>query len=156
MSAMWEVQKALYLALSTDSTFMTKIGSRLYDEPPTNETFPYVTLGNMFENRYNKLDSKGFDISARIDIYTKSGKLGYKPAKEIMVDVDRILNLKRFNLTGYNMIQCFLETSSTERDEDKRIVSVRYTIWVESPVVIGLFPNTYIYPETVLYPTFEL
>ena len=132
MSAMWECQKAIYTALSSDSSFMTKIGSRLYDEPPTNETFPYVTIGQMLETRYNKLDSKGFEVYARIDIYTKSGKMGYKPSKEIQVDVDRLLNLKRFNLTGYNMVQCFLDSTDTERDEDKRIISTRYIIWCET------------------------
>jgi hypothetical protein len=155
MSAMWECQTALYTALSTDSTFMTKIGSRLFDEPPTNQAFPYVTLGNMIETRNNKLLSKGFEVSARIDIYTKSGRLGYKPAKEIQVEVDRILNLKRFNLSGYNMVQCYLEATSTERDEDKRIISTRYTILVESVESIGLFPNSFIFPSLLLYPTFE-
>jgi hypothetical protein len=155
MSAMWECQTALYNALFTDSTFMTKIGSRLYDEPPTNQAFPYVTLGNMIETRNNKLLSKGFEVSARIDIYTKSGRLGYKPAKEIQVEVDRILNLKRFNLSGYNMVQCYLEATSTERDEDKRIISTRYTILVESVESIGLFPNSFIFPSLLLYPTFE-
>jgi hypothetical protein len=128
MSAQWEVQKALYTALSADSAFMNKIGSRLYDEPPTNETFPYVTIGYMIENKYNRFNNEGYEISARLDIYTKSGRLGYKPAKEILVEMNRILNLKRFNLTGFNMIQCYYETSDTERDEDKRILSARYTI----------------------------
>lgn len=128
MSAQWEVQKAIYTALSTDSAFMTKIGSRLYDEAPTNESFPYVTLGNMTEIKYNRLTNKGFEISARIDIYTKSGRLGYKPAKEILVEMNRILNQKRFNMTGFNMIQIYFETSDTERDGDKRIITARYTV----------------------------
>lgn len=132
MSAQWEVQKALYTALSADSAFMTKIGSRLYDEPPTNETFPYVTIGYMIENKYNRFNNEGYEISARLDIYTKSGRLGYKPAKEILIEMNRILNLKRFNLTGYNMIQCYYETSDTERDEDKRILSARYTILTQA------------------------
>lgn len=132
MSAQWEVQKALYTALSSDSTFMTKIGSRLYDEPPTNETFPYVTIGYMIENKYNRFNNEGYEVSARLDIYTKSGRLGYKPAKEILVEMNRILNLKRFNLTGFNMIQCYYETSDTERDEDKRILSARYTILTQA------------------------
>lgn len=128
MSAQWEVQKAIYTALSTDSAFMTKIGSRLYDEAPTNESFPYVTLGNMTEIKYNRLTNKGFEISARIDIYTKSGRLGYKPAKEILVEMNRILNQKRFNMIGFNMIQIYFETSDTERDGDKRIITARYTV----------------------------
>lgn len=131
MSAMWEAQKALYTALSTDSTFMTKVGSRLYDEPPTNETFPYCVLGNMIEQRYNRIGNKGFSISARMDIYTKAGRLGYKPAKEILVEMDRVLNHKIFSMTGYKMIQCFFESSDTERDEDKRIISAYYTILIQ-------------------------
>jgi hypothetical protein len=155
MSAQWECQKAIYTQLATDSSLMTKIGSRLYDEPPTNETFPYVTIGSMSENRYNKLLSKGFEVRARIDVYTKSGRLGYKPAKEIQVEIDRLLNQVRMNLTGYNMVQCFLESADTERDEDKRIISSRYVIWVESVESIGLFPNSFIFPSLSLYPTFE-
>jgi hypothetical protein len=155
MSAMWECQKAIYTALSSDTTFMTKIGSRLYDEPPTNEAFPYVIIGQMTEGRFNKLGSKGFEVQARIDIYTKSGRLGFKPSKEIQVEVDRLLNLKRFNLTGFNMVQCYLETTDTERDEDKRIITSRYNILVESVESIGLFPNVFIFPSLSLYPTFE-
>lgn len=131
MSAQWEVQKALYTALSTDSAFMNKIGSRLYDEAPTNSTFPYVSLGYMIENKYNRLLSKGFQISATIDIYTKSGRLGYKPAKEILVEMNRVLNQKRFPVTGYNMIQCYFEASNTERDEDKRIITAQYIILIQ-------------------------
>ena len=128
MSASWEAQKALYTALSTDSAFMTKIGSRLYDEPPTNESYPYVTLGQMIENKYNRLDNKGFEINATMVIYTKSGRLGYKPAKEILVEMNRVLNQKRFSMTGFNMIQCYFENSDNDRDEDKRIITANYTI----------------------------
>lgn len=131
MSAQWEVQKAIYTALSTDTAFMTKVGSRLYDEPPTNETFPYCVIGNMIEIRYNRINNIGFQISARIDVYSKSGRLGYKPAKEILVEIDRVLNHKIFSLTGYNMIQCFFDSADTERDGDKRIVTANYTILVQ-------------------------
>lgn len=131
MSAQWEVQKAIYTALSSDTTFMTKIGSRLYDEPPTNESFPYVVLGQMIENKYNRFNSKGFEIFSRLDIYTKTGRLGFKPAKEILVEMNRLLNQKIFSLTGYSMIQCYYENSDTARDEDKRIITVRYTVLVQ-------------------------
>jgi hypothetical protein len=148
LSAQWEVQKALYDALSADSAFMTKIGSRLYDEPPTNETFPYVTLGYMIENKYNRMNNKGFEITARIDIYTKSGRLGYKPAKEILVEMNRVLNLKSFELNGFFMIQCYYETSDTERDEDKRILSVRYTVLCQEVLV----PTSTLVPDIDLFP----
>jgi len=128
MSAQWEVQKALYTALSTDSVFMTKVGNRLYDEPPTNETYPYVTIGQMIESKYNRLDNKGYEINATIVIYTKAGRLGYKPAKEIMVEMNRVLNQKRFTMTGFNMIQCYFDSADNDRDEDKRIITANYII----------------------------
>lgn len=157
MSATWEVQKALYTALSADSVFMNKIGSRLYDEPPTNETYPYVVLGNMIEMRYNRILNKGSEITARFDIYTKAGRMGFRPTKEINFELDRVLNHKIFGLnqSGYRMIQCFFSNSATERDEDKRIISAYYTILVQEVYDIPLYPAETLYPDFSLYPTFE-
>ena len=131
MSAQFEVQKAIYIALSADSTFMNKIGSRLYDEAPTNETFPFVTLGSMNEIKYNRLVNKGFEITAKLDIYTKSGRLGFKPAKEILIEMNRVLNQKSFNLTGFNMIQIYFQSGDTERYGYKRIITARFTVLVQ-------------------------
>lgn len=128
MSAQWEVQKALYTALSTDSAFMTKIGSRLFDEPQTNETYPYVQIGYMNEQRWNRLTNKGFEITATINIYTKAGRLGFKPAKEILVEMNRVLNQKVFAMTGYKMVQCYFDYSDNNRIDDKRIVTANYII----------------------------
>lgn len=131
MTATWQVQQALYNALIADSAFMTKIGSRLYDEPRTDETYPYVTIGNMIEVRFNKLSSIGYEVTSIFSIYTKSGRLGYKVAKEILEDMNRVLNRKKFTMTSLKMIQCYYDTSDTERDEDKRIINARYIILVE-------------------------
>lgn len=131
MTATWQAQQSLYTALSGDTTFMTKIGSRLYDEPRTDETYPYVTIGNMIELRFNKLSSIGYEITAIFGIYTKTGRSGYKIAKEILEDMNRVLNRKKFNMTSLKMIQCYYDTSDTERDGDKRIINVRYIILVE-------------------------
>ena len=85
MTATWQVQQALYTALSSDTTFMTKIGNRLFDEPRTDETYPYETIGNMLELRFNKLVGVGYEVTAIFAIYTKSGRLGFKVAKEILL-----------------------------------------------------------------------
>jgi len=131
MSATWEVQKAIYTALSSDTNFMTKIGSRLYDEPPTDESYPYVVIGNNSEIKFNKLSSIGYEILFNLIIYTKSGRLGFKTAKEILVEMNRVLNRKKFNMATLTMIQCYYENSDTDRDEDKRIINARYTILIE-------------------------
>jgi hypothetical protein len=131
MSATWQVQQSLYTALATDSAFMTKIGNRLFDEPRTDETYPYVTIGNMLELRFNKLVGVGYEVTAIFAIYTKSGRLCFKVAKEILEDMNRVLNRKIFSMTSLKMVQCYYDSSDNERDEDKRIINARYLIIVE-------------------------
>jgi hypothetical protein len=130
MTATWEVQKSLYTALSADTTFMTKIGSRLFDEPPTDETYPYVILGSNSEIRLNKLSSIGYEVLTNITIYTKAGRLGYKEGKEILQEMNRVLNRKIFAMATLTMIQCYYISSDTDREEDKRILNARYTILI--------------------------
>lgn len=131
MTATWESQKAIYTALSTDTTFMNKIGSRLYDEPPVDETYPYVTIGSMSEIKFNKISSIGYEILANIAIYTKSGRLGYKTSKEILIEINRILNRKKLSMDSLKMIQIYYDNSDTIRDDEVRIINSRYTILIE-------------------------
>jgi hypothetical protein len=128
MSAMWAVQKSLYTALSSSSTFMTKIGNNLWDEPPTNEQYPYVTIGSMTEANLNRLNKSGFFVTLEMRIFTKNGRGGFKLAKEILEIANDTINLKRFTLDNFTMVQVYYRYSSTERDEDKHIINANYDI----------------------------
>lgn len=129
MTAMWAVQKSLYNALSSSSTFMAKISNALYDEPPTNSPFPYVTIGNMTEATDNRLNNvKGYLVTLELMIFTDTGRGGYKLAKEILEIANNTINLNRFAIDGFNMVQCKYTYSSTERDDDKRMIIANYDI----------------------------
>lgn len=128
MTAMWSVQKSLYTALSSNSTFMAKINNNLYDEPPTNEEYPYVTIGNMTESNQNRLNKNGFFVTLEMTIYTKNGRGGFKLAKEILELANNVLNLKTFSMDNYTMVQCYYRYSNTERDADKHIISASYDV----------------------------
>lgn len=132
MSASWEVQKALYSALKGNSTFMNLITNRIYDEPPTNLAYPYVACGDMIEISDNDLSHRGFEVSAIFSIYTKPAGLGFYQAKQILEAMNTVLNIKRFTLTNYEMIVCKFDNAVTERDDDIRIITVRYTVLVDS------------------------
>lgn len=136
MSASWEVQKALYSALKGDTTFMGLINNKLYDEPPTNSSYPYVTCSDMIEISDNDLSHRGFEVSAIFSIYTKPAGLGFYQAKQILGAMNTVLNIKRFSLTGYEMIVCKFDNAITERDDDIRIITVRYTVLVDSNTLI--------------------
>lgn len=128
MTAMWSVQKSLYNALASSSTFMTKIDNNLWDEPPTNEQYPYVTIGSMTESNLNRLNKSGFFVTLEMRIFTKNGRGGYKLAKEILEIANDTINLKRFTLDNFTMVQVYYRYSSTERDEDKHIINANYDV----------------------------
>lgn len=128
MSAQWEVQKALYNQLSADNTFMTMIGSRLFDEPPTNSEYPYVILGDAVEIPDNTLSFNGYDTSVTFMIKTKPAGLGSYTCKTILQEMNRILNMKKFTMDTLTMIICRFENAITDRSGDIRSMSVRYQV----------------------------
>ena len=128
MSAQWEAQKALYDQLSADSTFMNLIGDRLYDEPPTNNTYPYVVVGDAIEIPDDTILYRGYDTSVTFKIYTKPAGLGSYTSKQILEEMNRILNVKKFSMDSLTMVICKFENALTDRDGDIRTMSVRYQV----------------------------
>ena len=128
MSASWEAQVALYNALIADSTLMNLISSRIYDEPPTDLDYPYVVLGGMTEVAENRHNALGYSVTATFTIYTKPFGLGSYQAKNILTNMNRILNMKSFSLTSYTMLKCYFENAMYGREQDIRTIDVRYRI----------------------------
>jgi hypothetical protein len=134
VSASWEVQVALYNALNGDSTFMNLISSRIYDEPPTDLEYPYVVIGNMTETPDNRHSALGYSITATFTIYTKPYGLGSYQCKNILSNMNRILNMKSFTLTSYTMLKCYMENAMHNRETDIngkmdiRTIDARYRI----------------------------
>jgi len=133
---LWEVQKAIYTALTANTNLMTLVSNRIYDEPPTNETYPYLVIGDAQEIDQNRLAYKGYEIQSTIVIYTKPAGLGFYTAKKIGEEVSNSLNCKKLHLTGYTMVICKLDNSYTNREDDKRILTVRYMSLVDEDILI--------------------
>jgi len=126
MSASWDLQKAVYTALASNVAFMASIGNRLYDEPQTDEIYPYVVIGEGTEVSDNDLNTRGFEDTIVLRIFTKPGGLGFYTAKTVQALADNVLNVKRLPMDNYTMSNIMLEISYTERDDDIRIVNARY------------------------------
>ena len=132
MSALWEVQVATYDALVANSTLMSLISSRIYDEPVTNDVYPYIVVGDVIEINDNRLNNKGFEMDALVRIYTKPGRLGFYESKKILEQVNASLNLVSLPLTNFNMVKCMNIQNSTSKFDDKRSIDARYQIWVSA------------------------
>jgi hypothetical protein len=116
---------------------MNLISDNLYDEPLTNLTYPYVVLGDGFENPDNTLCYNGFDVIIFFKIYVKSGSLGYYNAKQIIKAMNDVLNMKKFAMDGYDMIICKYDGSSVVRDDDIRSINVRYNVLADTNTAIA-------------------
>lgn len=149
MSTMWEIQKAIYNLIVADTTLMGMIGNRIYDEPLTNNVYPYIVLGNFTEISDNTLDGIGYDSTFTISIYSKPGSEGWYQAKSIYVRLNELLNMKKPSLsvaddlypnqttsypssiTSMTCVIISLDNTASFRTKDKRVIDVRYRIWTE-------------------------
>jgi hypothetical protein len=130
MSAMFKVQESIYNALIANNAVTTSV-TGIYDQPPVNAKYPYITIGNMTELSNNRLYDIGFRVTANIDIYAKTGRGGTKQVKEILEKVNNVLNLKILSLSGYTMVQIYYTDSEVIKNDDITQVSANYTILAE-------------------------
>jgi hypothetical protein len=121
----------MYTALKANTTFTNLISSRLYDEPLTNNVYPYVFIGLATEVPDNTHDKKGYNLTMNPVIYTNPAGLGNYQASTILVEMNKTLNLKTFTLTGHKMVICKYENASWGREENIRIIVARYRFFTQ-------------------------
>lgn len=129
---LFESQKLVYNALSNNSTFMNLVSNRLYDEPQTNEVYPYVIIGGGTSVPYLRHGKDGIDESFLITIFTKPGGLGWYPCKKIAQSIRSVLHLKKFSVNStYNNVICIEESENREKNGDYRNMDLTYKIIIE-------------------------
>lgn len=129
----FEAQKLIYNALSSNSGLMSLIGNRLYDEPQTNEIYPYVIIGNGVSVNHITHGKDGIDESMYITIFTKPGSLGWYTAKTISSIIRSILHLKKFTISNslYRNVFVIQENENREHNGDYRNIDLTYKIILE-------------------------
>ena len=101
MSALWQVQRAIYTKLTADEALMSVV-SGVFDEPPEDRRLPYVTIGEVTETPWDTHDKRGFEAMVTINAW--SGYQGNREAAEILAHVDRILHRRPLPVAGWTVI----------------------------------------------------
>lgn len=111
-----EIQRASIAALKADPTVAGLVADRIYDNPPANPTFPYITIGpdQTLPSRADCID--GSEITIQFDGWSRAP--GFAEAKRISDAVRYCLNGAPLLLNGYALIDLWLESSQTIRDPD--------------------------------------
>lgn len=97
-SAWKDVQTAINSTLTGDSTLMSKI-SEVTSDVPDDRTFPFITIGEGTETRFNTFSKDGRELS--IDLQIWSNKDSFLTMYEILDDVVRLLDDNTLSITNY-------------------------------------------------------
>jgi len=116
-SAEWELQKAIYTALTADGTLMALING-VYDDVPEDTAIDYVTMGDDDFDPNDTKTGNGFEVTITISIWSEGG--GRKSVKEIMGETYRVLHGKSLAVAGFSHIHTYFELSKTFRDQDEK------------------------------------
>ena len=131
-TSIWEAQKSIVSTL-TSSTAFTSLVSTVYDEPPTDQDYPYVVIGNSTEVSDNNLNRLGFEATLTLFIFTRPYGLGWQPAYQIYDAMNEVLNVKKLTFTD-DITNLFIKIDSqplAEKEGDKRILHCRYRFWTQ-------------------------
>jgi hypothetical protein len=129
----FEIQKVLYNALMANSTLLALVGSRLYDEPPENLTYPYVVIGGGGSVPHLRHEYDGTNNLFLITIFTDPGRLGFYPALTIASQIKSSLHLKKLTMFNDKLVNVITKEDSVDRERDGayRNIDLRYRVIVE-------------------------
>lgn len=116
LTASWELQKAIHANLVGDASLSSLVGGRVYDRPPQDAAFPFVTLGDT-EVEPDGAGSEGAAIH-RLALSVWSRARGRREAKEIMSVIDAALQDASLALTGHVLVNLQLERASVSYASD--------------------------------------
>ncbi|PCJ69190.1 MAG: hypothetical protein COA62_11175 [Rhodobiaceae bacterium] len=114
LSASWALQQAMHAALIADAPLGGFVSNRIYDRPPPDVIFPFVTLGDMEVIAADTGEGLGVDAGAthRLTLFVWSRKNGRRETKEIMSAVYEVLHNAALSLPGHTLVSLQFERGS--------------------------------------------
>ena len=102
-NAQWELQKAVYQALRADAELIAQIGdpARIFDDPPPEAIFPYLTIGEARASDYKGLDG---GLEHELKLYAFSRYAGRREVKRILSSVYDALHEAALTLAGHDLV----------------------------------------------------
>ncbi len=101
--AQWALQKAIYQHLRADAGVRAEIGDpvRIYDDPPPDAVFPYLTIG---EARASDLKGVDGGLEHDLKLYVFSRYAGRREVKRILGAVYDSLHEAGLSLSGHDLV----------------------------------------------------
>ena len=103
MSFHSELQKAVYARLNTGLT------TPVYDSPPQDAAFPYVTIGDTAHAPFDTDNSVGSEVLMSVHVWDNYN--GNKRILGLLDEIYSLLNRQPLAVTGYNVLDVMYDAS---------------------------------------------
>ena len=128
------LQKGVFASLAGDPALLALLGgARIFDGPPANTPFPYVTFGRTSVFDWSTGTEDGTEQLFSLHVWSRAK--GRKEALEIMARIEARLEEGLGALDGWHLVNLRLEFSETRFDED---LSVQHGLLRFRAVLEGL------------------
>jgi hypothetical protein len=104
------VQEAIVLAL-TDN-----IGCQVYDSPPKTAAYPYAIVGDDAFIEFDTNTTVGRECITTVHVFDNYN--GKKRIKQIIGEIDNLLNRATLTAIGFHFIDCVFDSSDIFLDSD--------------------------------------
>lgn len=113
------LRAAIHTALSADAGLTALLGGpRVYDEPPLNPTFPYVTLGEARANDFSSGSDPGAEHQLTLHAWSRQG--GHREAHLIAGALLQVLDDAPLSLSGHHLVNMRFSVADVRRQADGR------------------------------------
>jgi hypothetical protein len=110
------LQKAVVAALVADTAVGALIGERIYDAPPRDATFPYVTVGQVNTTDWSTGTEAGAEHQLTLHVWSR--ERGKKQCYAIAEAVEAALHDAALTLEDHALVNIRFEFAETRRDPD--------------------------------------
>jgi len=116
-SAGWQLQQAVYGALTANSALVALLGGpRIYDDVPHAATYPFVTMGQTSSTDWGSGTGDGEEHIMTLHVWSSYG--GRSEAQIIMGAIRDSLHTAHLTLAGHTLINLRQQFSDVRRETD--------------------------------------
>jgi hypothetical protein len=116
-SVLLRLQQSIYEALAGDTPLNAALGgSRIYDCPPRDAVFPYVTIDQISARDWSSSSGAGFEHTVTLSVWSR-----YAGKREVYAAIDAIhgcLHEAELDVCGASLVNLRFEMSSIGREDD--------------------------------------
>ena len=111
----WQIQRAVYQALTTDPDLMDAIKG-VFDHVPQDQDYPYVNIGEDTSIEWDTDTSLGQQSTLTIHVWSR--EYGRREVKEIMALIYGVLHRSELEVDNGSVVTCEVEFVETFMEAD--------------------------------------